>query len=237
MGIINTDFSRGQVLHMRKLYHYILCPFSRKVRIVLGEKKLEFEHVLVRPWEQNAELLRLNPEGLVPVLIDEDGQAYSNSHAISEYLDEVYFEPHLLGESATQRAETRRLVAWFDEKFNAEVTHNIVYEKAIKRKMGHGSPDTTSIRAGNAHIHDHLEYIAWLCERRNWLAGDSFSLADIAAAAHLSCIDYFDDVPWHKHKEAKDWYARVKSRPSLRGVLSDVVPAITPSAQYADLDF
>lgn len=231
------DFNKGQDLQMRKLYHYILCPFSRKVRIVLGEKKLDFDNVLVRPWEQNQDLIRLNPEGIAPVLVEEDGKAFANSNAICEYLDEVYFEPNLIGEAAVQRAEVRRLVAWFDDKFNAEVTHNIVYEKAIKRKMGHGSPDTASLRAGNAHIHDHLEYISWLCERRHWLAGENFSLADIAAAAHLSCVDYFDDVPWHKHKEAKEWYARVKSRPSFRGILTDVAPALTPATHYADLDF
>lgn len=222
---------------MRKLYHFILCPFSRKVRIVLGEKKLEFESEMVRPWEHNQTLVDMNPEGLAPVLVEESERAVANAYPICEYLDEVHFDPPLIGINSFQRAEVRRLVAWFDEKFNTEVTHNIVYEKALKRRMGHGSPDTTAIRAGNANIHDHLEYVSWLCDRRKWLAGEAFSLADITAAAHLSCVDYFGDVPWDRHPEAKNWYARIKSRPSFRPLLSDVMPAVPPASHYTDLDF
>ncbi len=222
---------------MRKLYHYWLCPFSRKIRILLAEKKLSFELVVIKPWEPNSSFLSLNPEGLPPVLTDDDGKNIANAYSISEYVEEVYFEPSFLGKVSTQRAEVRRLVAWFDEKFNSEVTHNLVYEKVLRRKMGQGGPDSTAIRVGNANIHDHLEYISWLCDRRKWLAGNEFSLADISAAAHLSCIDYLGDVPWEKHSAAKLWYVRVKSRPSFRDILNDMVPALTPPVHYKDLDF
>ncbi|MBP6951294.1 MAG: glutathione S-transferase family protein [Alphaproteobacteria bacterium] len=222
---------------MRKLYHYWLCPFSRKIRILLAEKKLSFELVVIKPWEPNSSFLSINPEGLPPVLTDDDGKNIANAYSISEYVEEVYFEPSFLGKVSTQRAEVRRLVAWFDEKFNGEVTHNLVYEKVLRRKMGQGGPDSTAIRVGNANIHDHLEYISWLCDRRKWLAGNEFSLADISAAAHLSCIDYLGDVPWEKHSAAKLWYVRVKSRPSFRDILNDMVPALTPPVHYKDLDF
>ncbi|MBY0292441.1 MAG: glutathione S-transferase family protein [Alphaproteobacteria bacterium] len=222
---------------MRKLYHYWLCPFSRKIRILLAEKKLSFELVIIKPWEPNSSFLSLNPEGLPPVLTDDDGKNIANAYSISEYVEEVYFEPSFLGKVSTQRAEVRRLVAWFDEKFNSEVTHNLVYEKVLRRKMGQGGPDSTAIRIGNANIHDHLEYISWLCDRRKWLAGNEFSLADISAAAHLSCIDYLGDVPWEKHAAAKLWYVRVKSRPSFRDILNDIIPALTPPPHYKDLDF
>jgi glutathione S-transferase len=222
---------------MRKLYHYCLCPFSRKIRILLAEKKLSFELVVIKPWEPNSSFLSINPEGLPPVLTDDDGKNIANAYSISEYVEEVYFEPSFLGKVSTQRAEVRRLVAWFDEKFNGEVTHNLVYEKVLRRKMGQGGPDSTAIRVGNANIHDHLEYISWLCDRRKWLAGNEFSLADISAAAHLSCIDYLGDVPWEKHSAAKLWYVRVKSRPSFRDILNDMVPALTPPVHYKDLDF
>ena len=222
---------------MRKLYHYWLCPFSRKIRILLAEKKLSFELVVIKPWEPNSSFLSINPEGLPPVLTDDDGKNIANAYSISEYVEEVYFEPSFLGKVSTQRAEVRRLVAWFDEKFNGEVTHNLVYEKVLRRKMGQGGPDSTAIRVGNANIHDHLEYISWLCDRRKWLAGNEFSLADISAAAHLSCIDYLGDVPWEKRSAAKLWYVRVKSRPSFRDILNDMVPALTPPVHYKDLDF
>ena len=129
------------------------------------------------------------------------------------------------------------MVAWFDHKFNAEVTGNLVGEKIMKRFLRAGSPDSRAIRAGRHNIHTHLDYIAWLAERRPWLAGEDFSLADVAAAAHISAVDYLDDIPWAEHPESKDWYARVKSRPSFRAVLADHIPGEPPPKHYANLDF
>ena len=135
------------------------------------------------------------------------------------------------------RAEVRRLVRWFDIKFNGEVTENLVGQKLTKRYFGQGVPGGAAVRAGHANIHHHLDYIGYLTERRRWLAGDDFSLADITAAAHLSVVDYIDDVPWTEHVEAKDWYARIKSRPSFQPILQDRIPGIPPQKQYANLDF
>ena len=85
------------------------------------------------------------------------------------------------------------------------------------------------MRAGLANIHLHLEYIAYLFERRNWLAGEALSLADIAAAAQLSVLDYLGDVPWDRHPGAKLWYSRIKSRPSFRPLLADRLPGLKPA--------
>lgn len=222
---------------MSKLYHYWLCPFSRKIRLILGEKKAETELIIEKPWDCRMAFLEMNPEGWPPVFIDEDGTITAGSYAISEYLDEVHFDSRLMGLNSRERAETRRLVAWFDVKFFNEVTRNLLYEKHFKRRMGEGLPDTTAIRAGHAHIHDHLEYIEWLVNRRYWLAGETLSMADLTAAAHLSCLDYLGDVPWDKHPVAKEWYARLKCRPSFRPLLQDSVPALQPAAHYTDLDF
>lgn len=222
---------------MRVLYHIPLSPFSRKVRVALKEKGLPFELKLENVWERRQEFLALNPAGKVPVLVEADGTAIADSVAITEYLQEVQPQPDLLGASPAQRAETRRLVAWFDGKMHEEATQNLVGEKLFKRFLGRGEPDSATVRAGLANIRIHLGYIAFLVERRTWLAGESFSLADIAAAAQLSCIDYIGDVPWSKHEAARDWYARVKSRPSFRPILDDRVPGLKPAAHYDDLDF
>jgi glutathione S-transferase len=222
---------------MRTLYHLWLSPFCRKVRIVLAEKKLEVEMQVEPVWERRPQFLALNPAGKVPVLVEPEGTVVSDSTAITEFLEEVYPEPPLIGGTPEKRAEIRRLVVWFDHKFNAEVTTNLVGEKIMNRFLGLGEPDSRAIRAGHANIRTHLEYIAFLIQRRNWLAGDRMTLADIAAAAHLSCVDYLGDVPWEKHEDAKNWYARVKSRPSFRSVLADHIPGLTPPKAYADLDF
>ena len=226
---------------MPTLYHLWLCPFARKVRIVLGEKKLEFDLVIEKVWERREEFLALNPAGEVPVFIErsdgEAGVALAESDAICEYLEEVYPDPPLIDGDAFARAEIRRLVAWFDLKFHREVTQNLVDEKINKRFLGLGAPSSVAIRAGRANIGTHLAYIEYLMARHNWLAGDSFSLADIAAGAQLSCIDYLGEVPWEDYPEAKTWYARLKSRPSVRPLLADHIPGVPPPQHYANLDF
>jgi glutathione S-transferase len=222
---------------MRILHHLWLSPACRKVRLLLKEKRLDFECRVERVWERRRDFLALNPVGQVPVLVEEDGATIIGGNAICEYLEETCPEPGLLGSDPRQRAETRRLVAWFDHDFGHEVTDNLVEEKMMKRVAGSGQPSSAAIRAGLQQIGPHLDYLGHLAERRNWLAGEAFSLADIAAAAHLSAVDYIGDVPWDKHPRAREWYARIKSRPSFRPLLADHVPGAPPSPHYADLDF
>ncbi len=222
---------------MKLLYHLWISPASRMARIALGEKKLEFKLKAENVWERRDDFLALNPMGDLPVLVEDEGRAISGIAVILEYLDEVSPEPGLIGAAALARAEARRLMRWFDVKFQAEVIETLVEEKLTKRFLGHGGPDSGRVRAGHANMRIHMDYLTWLLERRNYLAGDNFSIADIAAAAHLSCVDYIGDVPWDRYEAVKDWYARVKSRPSFRPVLNDVIPGAPPPAHYADLDF
>jgi len=220
---------------MRTLYHLWLHPFSRKVRVVLGEKNLDFTSQIEKVWERRTDFLALNPAGDVPVLIEQDGTTLANSQVICEYLEEVYPEVNLLGHDPVQRSETRRLVSWFDVKFNREVTDNIVGEKIMKRLLKVGEPHGPAIRAGHANIHYHLDYIGFLTEKRKWLAGDKYSLADIAAATHLSAIDYIGDVPWEEHAAARIWYDKVKARPSFQPLFEDRIPGFAPAGELADV--
>ena len=220
---------------MRTLFHLWLHPFSRKVRLALAEKNLDFTLQIEKVWERRTEFLALNPAGDVPVLIEKDGTTLANSQVICEYLEEVYPEVNLLGKDPVQRSETRRLVSWFDVKFNREVSENIVGEKLMKRFLKLGEPHGPAIRAGHANIHYHLDYIGFLTEKRKWLAGDAFSLADIAAAAHLSAIDYIGDVPWEEHRAARTWYEKIKERKSFAPLLEDRIPGFAPVAVYEDV--
>ncbi len=222
---------------MRTLYHLWLSPNSRKVRLMMAEKKLDFEMKVERTWERRDEYLAMNPTGKVPLLVEDDGSVIAESTVICEYLDELHPDPPLIGRGAAARAETRRLVAWFDGKFSAEVTDNLIGEKIIKQFLGLGEPSVSAIRAGLANLKTHLDYISWLADSRNWLAGDELSLADLSAAAHLSALDYLGDVPWEDHARAKEWYARLKSRPSFRPLLKDRIPGLAPPKHYANLDF
>ncbi len=185
-----------------------------------------------KTWERRTEFLAMNPAGDLPVLIEKDGTTLSNSQVVCEYLDEVYPEVNLIGHDPVQRAETRRLVNWFDRKFNKEVTENLVNERLMKYVLNLGEPHGPSIRAGRANIHYHLDYIGFLTERRKWLAGDFFSLADISAASHLSAVDYVGDVPWEQHDSARKWYDSVKQRQGFQGVIEERVPDFEPAVAY-----
>lgn len=223
---------------MRLLYHLPLSPYARKVRLVLAEKRLPFELQIEKVWQRRPEYLALNAACTVPTLVDEDGTAVADSSVICEYLEEAYPDaPALLPKGMSERIEVRRLVAWFDGKFGADVSRNLLGEKFMKRVLGQGNPDAGALRAGYANLRHHIEYIGWLAETRRWLAGDELSLADFAAAGHLSALDFASDVDWSVSEPARDWYARVKSRPSFRPLLQDQVPGVTPPAHYADLDF
>jgi len=222
---------------MRTLYHLWLSPTCRAVRISLAEKSLEFELVLEKTWERRTEFMALDPSGEVPILVEEDGAVIAGAGAILEYLEEVYPTPPLIGATPIERAEVRRLISWFGDKFGREVSDFIHTEKFVKRFLTKAEPDSRAVRAGLANIRTHLDYITYLTDRRNWLAGDKFSLADIMAGAHLSAIDYMGDVPWSRHEAAKEWYARIKSRPSFRSLLEDHIPGFPPPKHYANLDF
>ena len=223
---------------MRILHHLPLSPAARKVRLVLSEKRLPFEAKVERVWERRPEFLLMNPAGTVPVLEEETGVVVPDSAVICEYLEEAYPDVPLLSTtSLAERIECRRLHAWFDGKFAAEVTRNLAGEKYMKRLMGRGEPDAGALRAGYTNLKFHLEYIGWLAETRSWLAGSALSIADFAAAAHLSVLDFIGDIDWSTQPSAKEWYARVKSRPCFRAILADRVSGIAPPAHYADLDF
>jgi len=226
---------------MRQLYHLPISPASRKVRLVMAEKGLAFELVEERDWERRSEFLALNPAGEVPVLLEDDGEPICGSTPIVEYLEEVSPGLRLLPEAPLAKAETRRLVDWFDRKFGAEVSDALLFEKVTKRflgaTVGGGGPDMSVVRVALHNLRYHLDYISYLMDERKWLAGEHLTLADVTAAAHLSCLDYIGDVPWNQYPLAKGWYVRIKSRPAFRAILADHVPGMPPPKLYANLDF
>ena len=221
---------------MARLYHVPLSPFCRKVRLSLAEKKIEVELVEERYWEKDPDFLRRNPAAKVPV-VRLDGKMMSESAAICEYLEESRPERPLMPSDPDGRYEVRRLVSWFDDKFHHEVTSKLLYERVNKKVTGEGYPDSRNVKAGARAIKYHLDYMAWLLDHRRWLAGDSMTLADFAAAAHLSSLDYISDVDWNRSAAVKDWYAKIKSRPAFRSILADQIPGFRPPPHYADLDF
>lgn len=224
----------------RTLFHFPLDPASRQVRLALGEKRIPFREEQVRYWERPRELLAMNASGLTPVMTetsDRGRTTFCEARAILDHLEETFPEPSLLGREPGERAEARRLLQWFDRKFDYEVGGFLLHEKMEKRLLGLGAPDLAALRQGREALRAHLVYVEGLLSSRDWLAGTRLSLADFAAAAHLSVIDYFGDVPWRDFPIVKTWYMKLKSRPAFRPLLTDRWPGLAPAPHYDDLDF
>jgi len=222
---------------MWRLYQFPLCPFSRKVRLLMGEKQVAYDMVREDPWSASDAFYNLNPAGRTPVLVDEArGIALCDSRAICEYFEETLDKAPMINGSATTRAEIRRLVALFDENFYADVTAPLMSERMKKRLVLRQPPDSRALREAMKLAHGHLDYMDWLIDNRPWLAGSTMSLADLAAAAQISVADYLGGIDWSGHEQTRGWYAVFKSRPSFRPLLTERMDVIKPPAHYALVD-
>jgi glutathione S-transferase len=198
---------------------------------------MDHELVVDLPWKRKNAFSENHVFSDLPALQEIDGTILEGWYAIVEHLELHYRSTSLLRVTQKERAETRRIVTLFNEMFFADVTKNVVFEKVMNKYIANASPDSSCIRKGNAAMGKYLDYVSWLMDRRNWLAGDEFTLADICAAAQISCVDYVGSMEWERHPNVKEWYMRVKSRPSFRGILADRISNIIPPAHYSELDF
>src|SRR5437660_9243327 len=201
---------------MFTLCHHPFCPQSRFIRLALGEHGLDLRLVEERVWERREAFLALNPSGTTPVLIAEGQPAIPGAGIIAEYLDETHGaemgERRLLPTAMAERIEVRRLLAWFNEKFFEEASDPLVTERIYKRFMsednGGGAPAADVIRAAKANVRYHLAYVGWLAQRRNFLAGERLTYADLAAAAHVCAVGSLSDVARIEHDPPRGAHAR-----------------------------
>jgi glutathione S-transferase len=229
---------------MLTLFHHPLFAACRFVRLAFGEYGEELALIEEKPWQRRKEFLALNPAGTLPVLLAEGDAPIVGATVIAEYIDEtrgvLKRDRRLFVEDPLARAEIRRLVDWYLVKTETDVSRHLVRERALKPQMSGaegGAPDSGAIRAARANVRQHLKYTNWLAGTRNWLAGSRLTYADIAAAAALSVLDYLGEIDWSDHPAAREWYMRMKSRPSFRPLLADRVRGLAPASHYVDLDF
>lgn len=222
---------------MWQLFQFPLCPFSRKVRLLLGEKGVGYDLVRESPWSRRDEFIDLNPAGQTPVMVHSDGTVLIDSHAICEYFEETVEKGPMIVGPAVARAEIRRLVHWFDERFYGEVVGPLMRERMTKRLVHRQSPDGGLLREAMKQANAHLDYVDWLLDQRRWMGGPQLSLADLAAAAQLSVADYLGGIDWRGHEQTRAWYSVMKSRPAFRPLLSERMEVITPPQHYDKPDF
>ena len=224
-------------MERRTLYHFPLCPFSRKVRLTLFEKGIPYALVNELPWQRREGLLKLNPIGDLPVLVEPDGSVLTQHNAICEYLNELTQNNNLMGETSKGRAEIRRITGWFDSAFYMDAFKPLVGERVYKALKSSGAPNSLMIQAARENLKRYFKYIDWLAARRVYLGGKSLSMADLTVASHLSVLDYLGEVSWDSYPEMRIWYSKIKSRPSFSSLLQDKIPGIIPSESYSNLDF
>ncbi|HEX8401832.1 MAG TPA: glutathione S-transferase family protein [Allosphingosinicella sp.] len=222
---------------MWQLFQFPICPFSRKVRLMLGEKGVPHELVRESPWTRRDEFLDMNPAGQTPVLVDDKGTILIDSGAICEYFEETIEKSPMIPGTAVNRAEVRRLVALLDDKLYGEVVGPLLDERMRKRLISRDPPDTRVLREAMKIANGHLDYLDYLLDHRRWLAGPVLSLADLTAAAHLSVADYLGGLDWRGHTQTMEWYSVMKSRPSFRPFLGERMEVIAPPAHYDKVDF
>jgi glutathione S-transferase len=223
---------------MWQLFQFPLCPFSRKVRLLLGEKGVGYDLVRESPWDRRDEFLDMNPAGQVPVMADPNRNILlMDSMAICEYFEETVDKSAMINGTAVNRAEIRRLVAWFDSQFFNDITAPLLSERMMKRLVTKAAPDSKILRESMKAAVRHLDYTDYLLDHRNWIAGATMSLADLAAASQISVADYLGGIDWKNHEQTARWYGGMKSRPSFRPLLSERMEGISPTSHYDDVNF
>ena len=223
---------------MWQLHQFTLCPFSRKVRLLLNEKDVGYELVKEAPWARRDEFVDMNPAGQTPVMVEPaKSLLLIDSSAICEYFEETIDKAAMINGPAANRAEIRRLVAWFDQHFYRDVTAPLLRERMEKRLVHRTAPDAKVLREAMKAAIGHLDYVDFLLDHRNWMAGATISLADLAAAAQISIVDYLGGIDWKGHEQTARWYRGFKSRRSFRPLLAERMSGIEPPAHYEDPDF
>lgn len=212
----------------------------------MNEKNIPYNLSLEKPWEKREQFVKLNKSGAVPFLLqrsDDDGSNVyiSGVNAICEYLEEHDAKQMIFG-TPVEKAEIRRMIDWVNIKMYSEATELILNEKVIDFFRSSKLPNQEIINVATKNLLVHIDYFGYLISRRGWLAGYKISLADIALAAHISCLDYLGVINWIKlnspNKESfKEWYRLVKSRPCFKEILNDSIVGFDAAESYRELDF
>ncbi len=196
---------------MIKLYTFPLSTNSRKVRIALLEKGLEFERInvdLTKREQKNPEYLKIHPFGQVPAL-DDEGFIVYDSTIINEYLEDEYPYPALMPADSEGRARARLMEDFRDIRFNPPFV-KLMYEM----RKPEAERDANTLAGAHAEINQCFERIEKELEGKEYLAGP-FSLGDIAFMANFDLLERLQISVDPKHSNTIAWIARLKARPSF----------------------
>jgi glutathione S-transferase len=224
------------------LIYRAFCPQSRTVILGMNEMHYSCHKKVEGVGEKNAYASEYNPQGVLPVLhLHHHDHEIASGVLIALYLRDLDTTPQnfsLWGHDMETALEIRRLWMWFEVAFFQEIIYGLLYERFILPRIHVGHIRRSEVvQNSRRQIKDHLGYFDSLLESRSFLAGDRISWADCAGAAHVSLLEYFGEVEWSSYSSLKTWYRRIKSRPSFRNFLQEVLPEVGPHPSYPILDF
>ena len=218
------------------LYHYYLCRSSRYTRLILEEHKIAYDTQLENYWKPQKDFLKLNPAGHLPVLVNEENFPIIGANSCVEYIKDLELTPKLFVDDYKEKAEINRLVHWFDVIFKKEVFDPIIYEKVFSRIVDNITPNSENIRAALDNLDFHLQYFNYLLNSKNYFINDELTYLDFLAAANFSVLDYLGLLNLKSYSNLREWYFKVKSRPSFKTLLKDQIIGLNPHENYKNMD-
>lgn len=201
---------------MMKLIGTATSPYTRKVRVVLAEKRMECEFVVDMPNTGNSTVIEYNPLGKIPVLVLDDESTLFDSRVIAEYLDNASPGNRLIPEEKRPRIQVRRWEALADGCTDAAIA--VLTEK--RRPAEQQSAESISRQQGK--VDRALQMMADDLAAKTWCTGDFFTLADIAVGCCLAWMELrLPDLPWRRNHPN---LARLADKLSLRQSFRDTSP-------------
>lgn len=186
-------------------------PYVRKVRIVLAEKKIDYDFVIDSPWLAGSAVSNVNPLGKIPALVLDDDTPLFDSRVIAEYIDSVTPNNKLLPSSNRERTEVKRWEAVADGVCDAAAAAFL----EAKRPEAQRSDDW--IARQREKIKRSLDFMAAELGESSYCMGTHFSLGDIAVGSALGYLCFrFPDIAWQEsHPDLARLYAKLMKRPSF----------------------
>ena len=201
-----------------KLIGSLTSPYVRKVRIVLAEKKIEYEFELDSPWSPGSNVPNINPLGKIPVLVLDEETTLFDSRVISEYLDNVAPNNKLMPAPNRERTEVKRWEALADGICDAAALTFLERKRPTERQ------DVDWITRQESKLIRGLEYMAEQLGEHAWCMGTHFSLADIASGCALGYLAFrFPEIDWSvKHPNLARLYDKLMQRQAF----ADTIPKL-----------
>ena len=221
---------------MFTLHHYYLCPSSRFIRLILEEHKINYILQLENYWKPQQDFLKINPAGHLPILINEENYPIVGANACLEYFKDLNLKPDLSGKNYKDSAEIYRLYHWFEVLFKKEVLDPLIYEKVFSRVVHNITPNSSNIRAALQNLGFHINYFDYLLKDQDYFVTNDLTYLDFLAAANLSILDYLGLLNFESKENIKEWYFKIKSRPSFKNLLKDQIVGINPDEKYRLID-